>query len=183
MLPGAAHAEKVVTEDSSGDAEAFVFYQEFQFVPAPEEASVDITRTVAALGNRRLSVTVRFRDLEVRPRHGTEVRVRTPRAVFLVSAGRTSASRPKVTMAAQGRDPSRCRGLRVTYDGTADVVSVSVPTACIGSPRWVRLGVGATASPAANPQHPSSTVLLADDGHRDVWREHSLGTGPRIHRG
>ena len=179
----AAHAERVVTEDVVGDAEAYTFEQEPGFVPAPQEETADIIRTVAALGHRRLSVTVHFRDLQVRPRQSTAVRVRTPRGTFDVSAERTSASRPAVTLAPRGGRAVRCSGLRVDYDGAADRVTLSVPAACLGAPRWVRLGVGAIASPVADPDNPSSYVLFADDGHRDIVRINSVGFGPRIHRG
>ena len=183
VLPGAAHAEKVVTEDLADDAQAFTYYQEFQYVPAPQEATADITRTVAALGTRRLSVTVHFRDLRARPRHTTLVRVRTPRSTVDVLAERESARRPRGTVSTTRGEELGCQGLRVRYDGAADRVSLSVPAACIGSPRWVRLGVGATATPEANPENPSTVVLFTDDGHRDTFSEDSLGTGPRIRRG
>lgn len=182
LLPTASHAERVVTEDAPGDARAWTDYQRFQFVPAPEEASVDIIRTAAALGHRRLSVTVHFRDLEVRPRHETLVRVRTPRSTFDVTAHRRSASRPKVTVARQRDDTFECRGLRVRYDGAADTVSLSVPARCIGAPRWVRLGVRATATPRLYAEAPGTVFFLTDDGHRSSYRENSIARGPRIHR-
>jgi hypothetical protein len=77
----------------------------------------------------------------------------------------------------------RCASLRAAYDGAADEVSFSVPAACLGSPHWVRLGVGTEAAPETNPDDPSSFMSFVDDGHRDTLRPHSLGGGPRIHRG
>ncbi len=77
LLSGAASAETVVTEDGAGDAEAYDYG--FELVAAPPEASVDIIRTVAAFGERRLAVTVHVRALEGRVRHGVRVRIRTPR--------------------------------------------------------------------------------------------------------
>ena len=77
----------------------------------------DITRTVAALGHR-LSVTVRFRDLQVRPRHTTLVRVGTPRRTSDVIAERTSASRATVEVSDRGDTAFECRGLR--RSGAAD---------------------------------------------------------------
>ncbi len=150
-----------MTVDAPGDARAFTFDQQAQFVPAPQEAAVDITRTVAALGHRRLSVTVHFRDLQVRPRHTTLVRVGTPRLTFDVIAERMSASRATVEVSDRGDTAFECRGLRVSYDGAADLVSLSVPTSCLEAPRWVQLGVRATASPEANPEirAPSSCSL------------------------
>lgn len=183
LLPTASHAETVVTEDAPGDAWAWTAYQEFQFVPAPEEASVDITRTAAAFGQRRLSVAVHLRDLEVRPRHGTLVRIWTPRGTFDVTAERLSARRATVSVARQRGDAFGCRGLSVAYDGAADTVALSVPARCIGSPRWVRLGVKVTATPEADPEAQTMTIYFADDGQRSGLREHSIGMGPRIRRG
>ena len=183
LLPTAAHAETVVTEDSPGDARAWTYFQEFQFVDAPEEASVDVTRTAAAFGQGRLSVAVHLRDLEVRPRHETLLRIWTPRDTFDVTAQRRSARRATVSLARQHGDGVRCRGLSVAYDGAADTVALSVPARCIGSPRWVRLGVKVTASPEADPEAQTMTIYFADDAHRGGLRENSIGKGPRIRRG
>lgn len=178
-----AHAEEVVTEDATGDARAWTAYQEFQYVSAPGEASVDVTRTAASLGQRRLGVAVHFRDLEVRASHRTLVRVWTPRGAFDVTAERQSARRATVSLARKGADARRCRGLSVTYDGVADTVALSVPLRCVGAPRWVRLGVKATATPRTDADNPSTVFFLADDGQRDGFRENSIAKGPRIRRG
>ena len=183
VLPAAAHAETVVTEDATGDARAWTDYQEFQYVPAPDEASVDVIRTAAAYVPSRLSVAVHFRDLEVRVRHETLVRVWTPRGAFDVTAERRSALRATVSLARQGGDAVRCRGLSAAYDGAADTVAISVPARCIDAPRWVRLGVKATATPRLYADDPGTVFFLADDGHRDGLGEKSIGKGPRIHRG
>lgn len=183
LLPTAAHAETVVTEDPAGDARAWTYFQEFQFVEAPEEASVDVIRTAAALGQRRLSVAVHLRDLEVRPRHETLLRIWTPRETFDVTARRLSARRATVSLARQRGEAFGCRGLSVAYDGAADTVALSVPARCIGSPRWARLGVEVTASPEADPEAQTMTIYFADDGHRVSVGENSIGKGPRIRRG
>lgn len=182
LVPTASHADTVVTEDAAGDARAWTYFQEFQFVAAPQEASADVTRTAAAFGQRRLSVAVHLRDLEVRPRHNTLVRVWTPDDSFDVTAERLSARRATVSMARQRGGAFACRGLSVTYDGGADTVALSVPGRCIGSPRWVRLGVQVTATPEADPEAQTTTIFFADDGHRGGVSEDSIGKGPRIHR-
>jgi hypothetical protein len=182
MLP-AAHAETVVTEDPAGDARAWTYYQEFQFVPAPEEAAVDVVRTAAAFGQRRLSVAVHLRDLEVRASHTTLVRIWTPRGTFDAATERLSAGRATVSLARQRGDELTCRDLSVVYDGAADTVALSVPARCIGSPRWVRLGVRVTATPVASPEPQTTTIYLADDGHRGGFGENRIARGPRIRRG
>lgn len=182
LLPTASHARAVVAEDHSGDARAWTDYQEFQFVPAPEEASVDITSTAAAFAPRRLSVAVHLRDLEVRAQHETLLRIWTPSGTFDVTAGRRSARRATVSVAKRRGDAFGCRGLSVLYDGAADLVAVSVPARCIGAPRWVRLGVRTTATPRIYADDPGTVFFLADDGHRAGLRENSIAKGPRIRR-
>lgn len=182
LLPTAAHAGEVVVEDAVGDAEAWTDVQEFQFVPAPEEASVDITRTAASYAQHRLSVAVHFRDLEVRVAHQTSVRIWTPRGTVDVTVERKSARRATVSAARRG-EAIRCRGLSGAYDGKADTVLLSVPAGCLGSPRWLRLGVKATATPRLDAENPGTVFFLADDGSRDVFRGGSTGKGPRIRRG
>lgn len=183
LLPAVSHAETVVTEDPAGDARAWTGFQEFQFVPAPQEASSDVVRTAATHGLRRLSVAVHLRDLEVRPRHTTLVRIWTPDGTFDVSAERRSARRTTVSVARQRSGTFGCRGLSATYDGAADTVALSVPARCIGAPRWVRLGVRVTAAPKAEPRPQTMTFYFADDGHRSSYRERGIAAGPRIRRG
>ena len=183
LLPGAAHGEMAVTDDPAGDARAWTAYQRFQYVEAPEEASVDITSTAAAFGQRRLSVAVHFRDLEVRVRHETLVRVWTPGGTFDVTAERGSARRATVSVARQRGEAFGCRGLSAAYDGAADTVALSVPARCVGAPRWLRLGVRTTATPRVSVDNPSTVFFFVDDGHRGGFRENSIGKGPRIHRG
>lgn len=183
LLPAVSHAETVVTEDPAGDARAWTAFQEFQFVPAPQEASADVANTAAAYGQRRLSVAVHLRDLEVRPRHETLLTTWTPRATFDLTARRLSAQRATVSRAPERGDSFGCRGLGVTYDGAADIVTLSVPARCIGAPRWVRLGVKFTASAKAEPKPQTMAIYFADDGHRGGYRERSVAAGPRIRRG
>ena len=188
LLPAAAHAEKVVTEDAIGDVQAYsaetIAGGDLVLVPAPDEPSPDILRSVAAHGDRRLSVTVHFRDLVLTGFHSTLIRVFTPGGSrFDISVDKDPGSRADASLASQQGD-STCRGLRAELDRAADLVAVSVPTSCLGAPRWVRLGVGAFAiSESAEASDPDSFTVLIDDGHRDVVRETSIGKGPRIHRG
>ena len=183
LAPQSAHAEQVTTQDVVGDAEAWTYYQDFQFVPAPQEASADITRTVVSFGDCRLRVAVHFRDLRVRPRHDMVVRLRTPRATFDVIATREGASRPTIELTNPRDDEFPCSSLRVGYDGAADAVRISVPASCIGSVRWVRLGVKATASPAADPDSQTTVIFYADDALREGGAGQTVRLGPRIHRG
>lgn len=181
LLPAAAHAEKVVTQDAVGDAgvAGWLAEEDAELPPPPDPSPADIVRTVAAHGERRLAVTVHFQDLEGVREHSTRVLVRTPAGAFHLVV-RAEGRRTGTTFEQRG-EPVDCRGLRARFDAGADVVALSVPTACLSTPRWVRLGVIASAPlPTTDPAVLASTI---DDGHRDTVRLRSIGTGPRIRRG
>src|SRR5687768_16890810 len=67
--PAAAHAERAVTHDAAADAVSITYVevegsdQEEVIAPAPEQTSVDITRTVVQHRTDRLRLTVKLRDL------------------------------------------------------------------------------------------------------------------------
>ena len=181
LLPTSAHAEKVVTHDPAGDADVvgWLAEEDAELPPTPDPSPADIVRTVGAHGERRLSIAVHFLDLAGVRDHSTRFLVRTPAGSFRLDVG-AKARRTRTTLTQRGQQID-CRALRARFDAGADVVTVSVPTACLSSPRWVRLGVTAFAAlPMTDPAVLASTV---DDGHRDTVRLNSVGTGPRIHRG
>lgn len=182
LLPSPAHAEKVVTHDAAGDAVVvgWLADDDSELPPTPDPSPADIVRTVAAHGERRLAVTVHFRDLAGVQEHSTSIVVRTPSGDYRVEVEKKEGRRARATLMRRW-ETADCRALRARFDGGADVVAVSVPTACLSSPRWVRLGVKAFAPlPTTDPAVLASTV---DDGHRDTVRLRSTGWGPRIHRG
>lgn len=183
LLAAPAHAEKVVTDDAVGDVQqADLFADDLEFLPAPDEGSTDIVRTVAAYGTTRVAVTVHFRDLLNTRYQETYVELRTPRDAFYVVASKEPGSRVRTLMAHRRGADAYCRGLRVRFDGGADTVSLSIPAACLDDPRWVQLGVAAVGF-ALFPQEATTAPFYGDDGHRGTIRDTSLGKGPRIHRG
>lgn len=182
LLPTAAHAEKVVTEDPAGDAVVvgWLADDDAELPPPPDPSPADVVRTVGAHGKNRLAVTVHFRDLAGVQQHSTRILVRTGAGSFHLEVKAEEGRRTRASLARRG-EPIDCRGLRARLDASGDLVAASVPTACLSSPRWVRLGVKAFAPlPTTDPAVLASTV---DDGHRDTVRLMSTGTGPRIHRG
>ena len=182
LLPGAAHAEKVVTLDPAGDATVVGWIAEegAELPPPPDPSPADIVRTVGAHGKKRLAVTVHFRDLAGAQEHSMRILVRTGTGPFLVEVKAEEGRRTRARLLGRG-GAIDCRALRARLDRGGDLVAVSVPTACLSSPRWVRLGVTAFSPlPMTDPAVLASTV---DDGHRETVRPRSTGTGPRIHRG
>ncbi|MBL0747142.1 hypothetical protein [Nocardioides baculatus] len=188
LAPAAAHAETVVTDDTVGDVVKANWEQrdlsEPAMVPAPDEVSTDIVRTVVAHGTRRLSLTVRFREIARVNDQSTFARIRTSdRGAFDLGLDKERGSRATVSLGTPQGDVD-CQGLRGAIDRGADRVVFSVPTTCLGDPRWVRLGVGATGvSWPPEGQDQMNFDLFADIAGRPTFANEPPVLGPRVHRG
>lgn len=189
FVPTTAHAERVTVVDAAGDAEKLDWERSGKddpvFLPAPDETSVDIVRTVVAHGRARLAVSVRFRDLARLSEHETSMRVMSPsgdRFDLRVATGPGGGVRTVATL----NDRSfSCRGLRAVLDGDLDRIGVSLPTACVGAPPWVRVGVTADGvEDTSTEEHPDNFEMYVDDGHSDTLDPRNWPVlGPRVRRG
>ena len=124
-----------------------------------------------------------FRDLQTTRPQMTVIRVFGPGRTHQIVVEKAPGAAAVTSLSARNEDVE-CRALRGKVDGAEDTVTVSLPTACIGAPRWVQLGVGAIGFDVpADPQNPVFETVFADDGHRPTISDNSIGRGPRIHRG
>ena len=182
LIPAAAHAEKVVTEDPAGDVVTLdgESLELEDAVPAPDYAGVDVLRTAVAHGAHRLRVGVAFRALERDRFQLTVIRVSTPQGNYEIIVERLGGK--PITSIHRGRKAVDCRGLRAKVDLGADTLTTSLPTSCLDAPRWVQVGVGAIAL-AADQGSPEPGAVYADDGHRDGAIRDNLAKGPKVHRG
>ncbi len=182
LLPAAAHAEKVVTQDSVGDVVTLVdgSMDLEGAVPAPGYRGVDVVRTSVAHGANRLRLTVGFRALEKDPFQFTVLRVSTPRGAFDVVVERLGG-KPISSIERRGRTVE-CGGLKSKVDRGADTLTTSLPTACLDAPRWVQVGVGVIGI-AGDQDQPELTAVYADDAHRDGTVGDTLAKGPKVRRG
>lgn len=181
LLPTAAHAEKVVTEDAVGDVLSLGESEDpADAVPAPDYAGVDVLRTAVAHGAQRLRVGVRFRNLERDPFQFTVIHVSTPQGGYEIVVERLG-DKP-ITSLVRGRKDVDCRGLKTKVDLAEETVTTSLPTSCLGAPRWVKVGVGAVAL-AADQASPELAAVYADDAHRDGEIRDRIAPGPKVHRG
>ena len=150
LLPGAAHAEKVVTEDPVGDAHSLTIDWEggapSAFVPAPDETSVDVVRTVASPwreaseGHRAGSRPPRRATSGDLPRRGG--RHPGPFLTALELSKVPGHRLSTMTSGAAGETWSTvARPCGAGWIARRTRLEVSLPTACLGTPRWVRLGV------------------------------------------
>lgn len=183
--PTAAHAERVVTTDPAGDvvraSYTHIEGEEPVRAPAPDVTTVDVTRTVVNHGEHRLRVTLRYRDLRRTQHDQVVVRVRTPDRRFFVLVVRHRRA-PQGEAHLLGRGEVECSGLRSSFDDAADRASVSVPTSCLGSPRWVQVGVAAQTL-VTDGDDPEQVNVFLDDAHRDGFGSAGLRQGPRVRRG
>jgi hypothetical protein len=182
LAPAAAHAEKVVTHDPVGDTVVvgWLADEDAELPPTPDPSPADIVRTVAAHGGRRLSIAVHFAELAGVRDHSMQVLVRTPAGAYRVEVEKAEGRRARAMLTRRWQ-PVDCRALSARVEAGADVVTVSVPTACLSSPRWVQLGIKAFAPLATTD--PAVLASAVDDGHRGTVRLLSVGKGPRIRRG
>ncbi|GAB2864659.1 hypothetical protein [Nocardioides pacificus] len=143
--PIAAHAERVVAQDPAGD----VIYQDVNemdeeegpLAVTPDNTAVDITRTIVNHRAHRLRLTMRLRDLRSRGLLYTAFEVSTPKQTYALIAVRHGGRRTNVQTFLETRGSEvKCRGLRVSLDSQTDAVTASVPSKCLNSPRWVKIG-------------------------------------------
>lgn len=199
VLPAAAHAQTASFDDAIGDAKAANLAAELlgdtdgpRFLAAPAETSTDITRTTIDHATKRLTLTVQFRDLVVTDEHSIQYRITTPDGRWGLFAGmsgdRAQAELIPLRLSAEtthdGPLHRPCRTVRARYDVAADTVTSSIPTACIGSPKWVQVSAGA-ARMSVTPQTDGSVNLAGyvDDAFRSGVSINSMGRSPKIRRG
>ena len=198
LIPAAAHAERVVTDDAVGDvvsepsdisvsAEATTDPPPEvvdPFVPDPDNATTDITRTVVDHRAGLLKVTASFRDLQHTFNDPLVMLIRTPQRTWTVYVERRG--KQTLTTISGRRSDLTCRRLRTTADLSSDQIEVKVPTSCLGDPRWVQVAlvvfaIGVTHDPeVGDVLHGSLDDAFATGRDAAVDR---LTFGPEVRRG
>ncbi|KRE93680.1 hypothetical protein ASG76_14715 [Nocardioides sp. Soil774] len=187
LLPTAAHAEQLTTDDAVADVVTVGPTEEGQgdlanLVPTPDNLTADVVRTVVDHAQRRLRVRVDLRELGRDKQHFAVLSVRTPTGTFEVEAD-DLGHRPKADMTRRGRSVE-CPRLRAVGDRASSRVTVTIPASCLGGPRWVRVGVGvAVLTTATNAEGVEEVAVLADDAQRAGDVRDRIALGPKVHRG
>lgn len=185
-VPTAAHADRVATHDAAGDADSiFMDAEEEVFTPAPEHRSVDITRTVVTHRAHRIGVAVTYQELDDAFAHYQHIRLRTSGQRFDIMVERLGGPAFPVMTRREREDWVGCAGMRASVDRAAERITVSVPTRCVGSPRWVQVGVvsyGYDRRAAASD--PAARTFFLDDAHRTGgFSDDDPRLGPKVPRG
>lgn len=186
VTPTPVHAARIVTEDAVSDAQSIrADADEEVFDPAPQHTAVDITRTVVAHGVRRLRVQVRYRDLERTFPRGALVKVRTPGRRYGIEAWHSNPLTRTQLTRGQIEDDVRCPGLRSSLDRARDQLTVSVPTACLGGPAWVRVGVLSIVTEAeVGSESDAPYDAYFDDAYMaGGFEDRDARLGPKVFRG
>lgn len=210
LLPASALAASVSVDDGAGDAKAInmgvVLGGIFDgtttegplLIDAPAETSTDVVRTTIDHARKRLTLTVQFRDLVDADGHLVNFRIFTPEGRYDLTASRLGdKTRADLSRGGAGSiavtsgDPATvgpetlpCRTVRARYDLTADTLTASVPTTCLGSPKWVQVAAAASRT-KVTPQADGSVNLAGyvDDAFRGGVSIKSLGRSPKVRRG
>lgn len=111
--------------------------------PAPRVANPDITRIVVRHGEHRVTIRMTARQVTRTTLAGV-ADIRTPhhRYELLAMFDKDAA----ILYRSEDRAVVRCDGITTTRRTGRDVLVMSVPRRCVGSPRWVRAGAAAYSS-------------------------------------
>jgi hypothetical protein len=181
VAPTAAHAERLVTLDAVADTQSIrTDADEEIFTLSPEHTAADITGTVVTHGARRVRVQVAFRDIERTLPRAAYVKVRTPGRRFDIQTSRGTAETRTQLTRGQREDVVQCPGLRSSEDAGKDQLTVSVPTACLGSPAWVQIGVLSVVTEVGSGLDEPYFVYFDDAHMTSGFEDHGVRLGPRV---
>lgn len=188
LAPSAAHAEKVETTDPTADVVSLGPTEQGgddlgNLVPAPDNLTADVVRTVVHHDRSRLRVRIDLRKLGRSTTYFAVLQVRTPAGTFEVEVDRLDR-RPKAEMTRRSRVVD-CPRLRAVSDRAAARAVITIPASCLGAPRWVQVGVGvASLETVTTAEGSEEFVVFADDAHRaGTVRHDNLTKGPKVRRG
>ena len=176
-----------MVEDAVGDVRSIDLAADEDGPRVPSHVTSDITRTVLEHDTSGLEIAAHFRDLQKGPLLRMDVRVRTSQGGYYLTMTRVSGRRIRLTLATRSGREVECARLAGRFDGTGDTVTVSIPAECLGSPRWVRVGVMATDTSLEaleDAEGPDDKVVIyVDDAQRDTLRERGISLGPKVRQG
>jgi hypothetical protein len=74
--------------------------------------------------------------------------------------------------------------VRARHESSADTITASVPTACLGTPKWVQVAAGVSRTKVVPLADGSANIAsYLDDAFRGGVSERSLGRSPKVRRG
>jgi hypothetical protein len=188
LAPAVAHAERVETTDPAADVVSLGPTEQGggdldNLVPAPENLTADVVRTVVDHAASRVRVRLDLRELGRSQVYFAVLQVRTATGTFEVETSHLGR-RPEVEMTRRSR-AVECPRLRAVSDRSSARATITIPTSCLGSPRWVKVGAGvASIEDVTTADGVEQAVVFADDAHRaGTIGDEDLAKGPKVRRG
>lgn len=197
LAPTAAHAERWAAGDDAADVTGRRFDPEptpcgtYTDADASTNTNQDVSRVVVGHLRREIKLVVRFRDLEREVEQDVAVHLSAGKRRWLLDVRRFRDFDADVfqVSAFLARGPyfpesaGECGGtvvvrpmschVRPSLDLQANTLRAVVPRSCLRNPRWVRVGVRATGTDAADPSLSYSDEWGSSDSRLPPF-------GPRV---
>ncbi|MBU2696190.1 hypothetical protein [Pimelobacter sp. 30-1] len=141
--------------------------------PEPRERAGDVRRLRVDHRTDTLVLTFRTRGALPTGRYVVTAEVRTPGGTFEVSHGRMFGM--TFSDVSVDSEPIACAGYRTEIDASRKRTTMVIPTSCLGTPAWVRVGGGTGIIRGKR--------LYVDDALRDGRVRDTIKLSPRIARG
>lgn len=138
-----AYAERFAAQDAMDDVMA-VDQNSEDVSPAPGISEIDIARVVVRHRRHRLVVTAKVPALQnTADVLDLQAKIVTPATRFWPTMFNFPGENANLLFYTE-HGAANCRRAELTRDLTRGVLRMSIPRACIGRPRWVRVGVTVT---------------------------------------
>jgi len=174
LVPSAS-ADRVIRADAREDVAAFVADSD-EPINKPGQLDPDVVRTLLAHRAQAVVIRLRFRDLTPHKQRWLMTVVKTPRDDFSITIRWRRNGSSVVAIEHDSPDAGVCPNMVRRVNVARNVILVRIPRACLGSPRWVRVGMH------IQRFVPSTFTFLADDPLRD-GTVHFPQSSSRLYRG
>lgn len=178
LLPTGAAAETWTHQDERRDSIAF---DSTGFpIPARSNRTADLTSISVDYTTKRAVITIRFRDLTKRTKL-VMATIATPDATYDASVA--VAQRPSDSVFALRRDgieatSADCANATARVQPLRDRVRIKVPSSCLSTPPWLKLGAFAMA------EVPNRAAVMTDfalvTGYTSDWFAEEPVLGPQV---
>ena len=179
LSPATAHAEKSQSDDSSGDVIRLSYATGSEETsPAPDNVETDVLKSVANHSAKRVKIKFKFADLlSGSGRASVGASIKTNKENYDLTLFRLKGFKRGLQLKDLEGNTIRCAGKKKDVDAVRDFIKISVPRSCLGSPRWIRVGIAAISESGAD--------TFADDALRSggIRKSGNLTFGPKLKRG
>jgi hypothetical protein len=149
---GPAHADREVVTDPLGDAARETGYT--------VTSTADLVRSRAVYTDHRFTVTATVDDMTA-PRVFVAVRLRTSEGLTFWATATWEEGEQVLSLRTANTRSIDCDALVGDVDPRRDRAEIGVPDFCIGSPEWIRWGIGTRTG------RPDRLYGRTDDGRTD----------------